>query len=374
MTWNWQQEDWPNFIYNSEALLGAEKQFTHEAGTMVGSLKHINAEDQQVLTIDLLSEEALKTSEIEGEMLNRDSLKSSIQKQLGLKLENHRKVSPAEHGICEMMIESYRTFDQKLSHDMLSNWHLMLTNGRRDLTNIGVYRTHEDPMQIISANHSTPRVHYEAPPSVDVAEEMNSFIAWFNSTTPGAPDELPALTRAGIAHIYFESVHPFEDGNGRIGRAISEKALSQSLGRPTLIAIAQIIERGKRQYYNALKGGSTDLNIDNWLNYFADIVLSAQGRTQLMVDFIIEKGKFYQRYEAQFNDRQAKVLARIFRSGIDGFDGGLSAKIYKTITNTTASTATRDLANLVEMGALTRTGERKHARYYLNISTVNSHF
>jgi Fic family protein len=364
MTWNWQEKDWPNFIYDPKALLQAEKEFTLRVGTMHGSLKHINDEDQQILTIDLLSEEALKTSEIEGEMLNRDSLRSSIQRQLGLKPDDPRKASPAEHGISEMMIDLYNNFDTELGFDMLSNWHLMLTNGRRDLKNIGRYRTHEDPMQIISGSYSNPRVHYEAPASADTPQEMDRFIEWFNNTAPGEKDELPALT-----HIYFESIHPFEDGNGRMGRAISEKALSQNIGRPTLIAMAQIIERHKKQYYDELKGGSRGLNIDNWLKYFADTILLAQDCTQQMVDFIIGKGKFYQRFEDQFNSRQAKAIARLFREGIGGFEGGLSASNYMSITLTAPSTATRDLTKLAEMGALTRTGSGRHTRYYLKIQT-----
>lgn len=372
MAWNWEQEDWPSFNYDPAALLEAEKEFMHKAGIMYGSLIHIDDDEKQNLTIDLLSEEALKTSEIEGEMLNRDSLRSSIRRQLGMQSDQRMKPSPAEHGISEMMIDLYNNYEQELSHDMLSEWHLMITNGRRDITRIGAYRTHEDPMQVISGSYSNLKIHYEAPPSARIPEEMNTFITWFNDTAPNATNALPALERAGVAHIFFESIHPFEDGNGRIGRAISEKALSQSLGRPTLIALAQIIEREKRRYYDALKGGSRGLDINNWLQYFTSTVLAAQDRTQETIAFLIEKGKYYRRYEAQFNDRQAKVIARIFNEGIEGFEGGLSASNYQRIAQAAASTATRDLQDLVEMGALTRTGERKHTRYSLNIGVATS--
>lgn len=171
----------------------------------------------------------------------------------------------------------------------------------------------------------------------------------------------------GIAHFYFESIHPFEDGNGRIGRAISEKALSQGLKRPTLIALAQSIERSKKAYYAALQIGNRGLDIQDWLEYFCQTVLVAQDYTQSTIDFLIEKSKFYDRYSNKLNERQAKVIARMFAEGIDGFKGGLSAENYITISGAARATATRDLQSLVEIGALTKTGERKYTRYYLNI-------
>jgi Fic family protein len=175
------------------------------------------------------------------------------------------------------------------------------------------------------------------------------------------------LLRAGIAHVHFESIHPFEDGNGRIGRAISEKALSQGLGRPTLIALAQMMERSRKAYYKALQSTNRVLDIQDWLEFFCGVVLDAQDLTQSMIDFLIEKGKFYERFSNQFNERQSKVVARMFKEGVDGFVGGLRAENYITISGAARATATRDLQALVQMGALKRTGERKYTRYYLNI-------
>lgn len=193
---------------------------------------------------------------------------------------------------------------------------------------------------------------------------MEALITWFNDESL----KLEPLTKAGIAHLYFESIHPLEDGNGRIGQAISEKALSQSLKRPTLIAISYKIESKKKAYYSALQESSVGLDISKWLIYFCEMVLSAQNYTQSMIDLLIEKGKFYVRFDKHFNERQAKVVERIFREGIGGFKGGLSADNYIAISGTTASTATRDLQKMVKMGALKRTGERKGTRYYLNIN------
>jgi len=370
MKWNWQNKEWPNFTFNSEEFSEYESMFLHNSGIMRGSIKHVNEEDTNNLTVDLICDEAYKTSEIEGEILNRDSLQSSIRKHFGFKTD-HRKIPPAEQGISEMMVDLYKNYQIPLSNKQLFAWHEMLTNGRRDLRDIGRYRTHKDPMQIVSGSVHDPKVHFEAPASQNLKKEMKRYINWFNNTERGKQEALSPLLRSGIAHIYFESIHPFEDGNGRIGRAISEKALSQSLGRPTLIAIAYTIESKRKEYYAALQSCNNDLDITEWLNYYCSMVLSAQNHTQSMVDFLIEKAKFYKRHSEQLNFRQEKVIERIFREGIGGFKGGLSAENYISITETTRATATRDLQNLVKIGALKKTGELKHTRYFLNIDHVS---
>ena len=280
---------------------------------------------------------------------------------------DHRRISPAEQGIAEMMIDLYQNWQSPLSDKELFSWHEMLTNGRRDLQDVGRYRTHSEPMQIVSGSLDEPTIYFEAPPSKAVKSEMKAFITWFNQTGQGAQRELPALIRSGIAHLYFESIHPFEDGNGRIGRALSEKSLSQSLRQPTLIALSHTIQTNKKAYYAALHAASKDLDITEWLVYFCETILEAQRYTQSMIDFLIEKGKFYKRYADVFNDRQAKVIERMFREGVGGFKGGLSAENYISITNAARATATRDLQRLVEQGAFIKTGQLKSTRYYLNI-------
>jgi len=179
---------------------------------------------------------------------------------------------------------------------------------------------------------------------------------------------LSPQTRAGIAHLYFVSIHPFEDGNGRIGRALAEKSLAQALGQPSLIALATTIERKRNDYYAALARHNKETEIIGWLTYFANTILEAQNNTIRRVDFHVAKAKFYAKHRGTLNDRQEKVIARIFREGIDGFKGGLSAENYTSITATSRATATRDLQDLVEKGALTRTGELRHTGYHLNLA------
>jgi len=364
--WNWQQDDWPRFRFDKSTLEEREAKFLLHGGLLLGALLHIGDNDKSALTVDLISNEALKTSEIEGEYLNRESVQSSIRRNLGLDTDA-RRIPPAERGIADMTMDLYRSFAESLTHETMFRWHGMLTAGRRDLKNIGAYRTHDEPMQIISGPIGNPKIHFEAPPSAAVEREMEGFVYWFNNTAPHGNTALPALTRTGIAHLYFATIHPFEDGNGRIARALAEKALSQALGQPTLIALSQTIQKNKNSYYEALNQSSRDNEITAWLGYFADTVLQAQDTTQCMIDFLIQKTKLYDRVKSQLNERQEKALARIFHEGMDGFKGGLSAENYISITGAARATATRDLQDLVDKDVLIRTGVLKSTRYHMNI-------
>ncbi len=271
-----------------------------------------------------------------------------------------------------MVVDLYRTFNKPLSHGQLFAWHKMLVKGRRDLNNPGAYRTHEAPMQVVSGPVHRPKVHFEAPSSKALHREMTQFIKWFNDTAPDGKNPLPALARGGIAHLYFVCTHPFEDGNGRIGRAVAEKVLSQCLGQPTLIALSYAIQDRKKAYYESLENNNRNNEITDWLVYFSNTTLEAQGYTQKLVDFLIEKSRLYEKLRGRMNERQEKVIARMYREGPEGFKGGLSAEKYLSIGKTSRATATRDLQDLVEKGALLRTGERKYTRYWLNIRPVAS--
>jgi Fic family protein len=366
MIWNWQQPGWPQFSYESKALEPLEQQFLLQSGEFIGACKHIGPDDQETLKIELISDEAVKTSEIEGEILNRDSVQSSLRHQLGLGVERPG-VPPAERGISEMMVDLYRHFATPLTDATMFAWHKMLLSGDKTVSVIGSYRKHADPMQVVSCPDYKGTVHFEAPPSPRMSDEMKRFTTWFNDTAPNGKNPLPALTRAGIAHLYFVCIHPFEDGNGRIGRAIAEKSLAQNLSRPSLIALATTIEAKRKDYYAALERNNKQLEITAWLTYFAGTILEAQRNTIKRVDFHVAKAQFYDKFRGQFNERQDKVIARLFREGIEGFKGGLSADNYIGISRTSRATATRDLQDLVEKGALTRSGELRHTRYFLNL-------
>lgn len=366
MTWNWERSDWPNFAYDSRPLQPLESEFLLRSGEFVGIQRHIGADEQETLKIELISDEAIKTSEIEGEILDRDSVQSSLRHQFGIGAETLR-VRAAESGIAEMMADLYRNFARPLDDATMFAWHRMLLSGNRTIKVIGGYRTHGDAMQVVSGPDHRRRIHFEAPPSSQMPGEMKRFTAWFNNTAPSGKQPLPALARAGIAHLYFECIHPFEDGNGRIGRILAEKALAQNLERPSLIALAWTIERERKEYYAALERNNKELEITNWLLYFATTILEAQRNTIKRMDFFVAKAKFYERFRGAFNARQEKVIARLFKEGVDGFQGGLSAENYLSITRTSRATATRDLQDLVVKGALNRIGELRHTRYSLNL-------
>jgi Fic family protein len=366
MTWNWQKPDWPNFRWDRARLEAAEKQFLVDGGMFVGTVRHLGKDERDQLTIEAMSTEAVTTSEIEGEILDRASVQSSLRKQLGIATDE-RRVRPAERGIAEVMVDLYRFFAEPLSDETLFRWHRMVMSGSRNLRDVGRYRTGAEPMQVVSGSVHEPRVHFEAPPSSRVPSEMKRFNAWFVQTAPGGEKALPALTRAGVAHLYFESIHPFEDGNGRIGRAIAERALAQSLGQPTLTALAATILARRKSYYEALEAANKENEITRWLMWFAGVAIEAQRRTIALVEFLIDKTKLLDRLKGQLNERQEKALLRMFREGPEGFKGGLSAGKYSTITGASPATTTRDLADLVVKGALVREGERRYARYRLSV-------
>lgn len=358
MPWNWEQPDWPRFTYKKEGLPEKERKFLLGAGSAFAYLKDISKDEYHQFIIEVLSIEGLESARIEGESLDRESLQSSIRKHFGLK-GTKKKDAHKEAGMADLLYSVYKTFDIPLTHKMLNDWHQQLFKETSHLEDLGQYRTHDDPMQIVS--NRTHRIYFEAPPSNKVPKEMERFIKWFNDESLS----LPVLERASIAHVYFESIHPFEDGNGRIGRLLVEKILSQGIGRPTLIAVSRVLEQNKKGYYDALGKCNRTLAITPWVSFMSSAILQAQQDSMKHLFFLIQKSKLLTELKDKLNPRQEKVLIRMFKEGPVGFKGGLSADNYLTITKTSRATATRDLTDLVEMGALVKTGELRHTRYYL---------
>ena len=366
MKWNWQQKDWPQFSWDESTLTRAEVRFAEGTGFAAGVSKHLDPDLYDAMMIELMSREAADTSAIEGETLDRDSVQSSIRRHLGLG-GDFRGSTPAEAGIAQMMVDLFGRVTEPLDDVTLHHWHRYITNGRIDLKDIGRYRTHDDPMQIVSGPVHDPWVHFEAPPSNRVALEMDAFWNWLSHSAPRGTHSLPPLTRAGIAHIWFQSIHPFEDGNGRIGRAISEKIIAQGFTSPVITGMAGTLLRHRKGYYAALERAHCNLQITEWLQWFAAKAIEAQNYTSAQVQFVLQKSRLIQRLRGQINARQDKALMRLFAAGPEGFVGGLSAANYMRITGAPPATATRDLASLVSVGALLRTGENKATHYSLNI-------
>lgn len=357
--WNWQDPNWPDWRFDTSRLGAFEDQFLMQSGRLLGAWQHLSKDSRDQLTVELLSDEAMKTSEIEGEYLDRTSVQSSVRRQFGLSVD--RRAGAAEAGIAELMVACFNGFGEPLTQESLFHWHRLVCAGRRDLMVVGNYRTHDEAMQVVSGPIHKPMVHFEAPPSSVMANEMTLFLQWFEGA------KLPALTKAGLAHLYFVSIHPFEDGNGRIARALSEKALAQALRQPSLLALSRQIERQRKGYYDALEANNKSLEVTDWLCWFAETALAAQAYSIALIEHLIAKTRMLDRLRGLLNARQEKALLRMFDAGPDGFIGGLSAKNYITITGAAAATARRDLGDLVVNGALTRTGERKGTRYWLNL-------
>ncbi|MCB0327926.1 MAG: Fic family protein [Bdellovibrionales bacterium] len=364
MKWNWQQHEWPRFWWDDQGFSDLEAQFLRQAGTLVGTSKHLHDDDLSTYIVDAMTSEALMTSEIEGEYLNRDSVRSSILQEMGLKF-TRRRVGSGEKGIADLVIDLHRTYNQAITHQKLFTWHAMVVNERTDIANIGQYRRHSEPIQVVSGNVDNPKIHFEGPPSKDVPAHMEAFIEWWEQSHPRGRKPVSTVIRPGIAHLYFVCIHPFEDGNGRIARALAEKALAESLDSPSLISLSQTIHQNRKEYYKQLAQNNQSLDITGWLHYFAQTIIAAQKNALQSIEFIIEKTKFFDRYANQLNERQTKVLLRLFREGPAGFEGGLNAENYIQITGTSRATATRDLQDLVKKSALRKTGTLKSTRYHL---------
>jgi Fic family protein len=220
-------------------------------------------------------------------------------------------------------------------------------------------------MQVISGPIHKPKIHFEAPSSEKIPHEMKLFINWFNNTSKSHSKPFSPLIRAGIAHLYFVSIHPFEDGNGRIARALAVKSLASSTNQPVLIALSDTIIKNNKTYYSMLEASNKNNQITKWLLYFSKTIIEAQKNSIELIEFIIKKTKFFDKFGNKLNDRQKKIIIRIFAEGPQGFEGGLSADNYISITKTSRATATRDLKDLFNKQILLKKGERKSTRYYL---------
>lgn len=365
MVYNWQQKDWPKFIYKSDGYEKLLLTFSEQMAGLAGALKVLPKDVQTEAIIDTMVAEAIKTSEIEGEYINRQDVKSSIRNRLGLNQVPEKVTNKKAIGLGELMIDVRNTFAEPLTKEKLFAWHKLLFPLGTGIT-IGTWRTHKEPMQVISGAMGKEKVHFEAPPSSVVPKEMNRFIKWFNETAPGQKKEIvSAPVRAAIAHLYFESIHPFEDGNGRIGRAISEKAISQGVGAPVLLSLSKTIEKNKKEYYLALEKASISNEISAWIRYFIQVIIDAQKNTENLIDFILHKTRFFDAHQKTLNERQLKVIKRMLDEGHGSFEGGMNAQKYISITKTSKPTATRDLQDLAEIGVFRIIGKGRSTRYEL---------
>jgi Fic family protein len=338
--------------------------FAQEFGLVNGLVMGLNEELKQETMLEILISEAIKTSEIEGEYMSREDVMCSIKNNLGIKPTVIVKDKRAS-GIAKLILGVNRDITQHLNLEKILSWHKILMEYEPKI-NAGEWRKGVEPMQIVSGAYGREIVHYEAPPSENVSAEMENFMTWYHHSEFPAKDHFSkAFLKSAIAHLYFESIHPFEDGNGRIGRALAEFTLAQGLKSPIFLSISKTIEQEKNQYYDQLKSAQRSLNITDWIAYFAKIILDAQKSTKELIQFTFKKSKFFDQYGNHLNERQLKAIRRMLENGDHGFEDGMTAKKYIGITKTSKATATRDLHQLYELGVFAQEGAGRSVRYEL---------
>jgi len=369
----WQDAQWPSLHFELAAGGPALLRARALQGQVNGMARAIGLPDMQHIAEELWTHEAIATAAIEGEKLELAAVRSSVLRHLGQ--DDSGPYSRHVDGLVEVMQDATDGFAQVLDAEQLCRWQSALFSGghagiRRIA--IGRFRDHEDPMQIVSGLPGREVVHYTAPPSSTVPAEMDKFLAWFETTRPAADglSPLDGIARAAIAHLWFETIHPFEDGNGRIGRAIADMALAQDVGASTrLYSLSRQMLADRRGYYDALaaaQAGSVDVTA--FVTWFADAFGKACSRSMEVMQSTLDKSHFWAAHTQQpINERQQRLLKRLLDAGDGGFLGGLNVEKYLKMTNTSKATATRDLTDLLQRGMLHTTGRGKALRYYLSV-------
>jgi Fic family protein len=350
--WIWKNEDWPNFYFDASELLADMAAVSRLIGGLEVISRTINEEEQVAALERVLSDEALGTSDIEGEILRRSSVRTSIRKRLGLVSEQDDWDERAD-GLVSILFDSRNNTSKPLAAERLLAWHAALFptgySGLRKIR-VGLYRGEEE-MRIVSGPIGKEKVHYIAPPQESLDKEMNHFLKWVNEDV-----NQDVILKAGIAHLWFIMIHPFDDGNGRVGRAITDFILAQHY--PKLMAIVSFskhISLDRKGYYNALEvAGKNGLDITLWLKWFLQTLATAMHESQWIVERVAMKALFWQKHkDTSLNPRQLKVINRLLDTG-EKFEGPVTTRKYAGMTKCSKVTASRDLFDLVEKNILTR--------------------
>ncbi|MFC4310942.1 Fic family protein [Steroidobacter flavus] len=366
LKWVWQQADWPAWRFDAATLAAALASARKAQGEAVGRAQLLTSSLDTRAQAELLVLEGFNTSAIEGEQLNVEALRSSIARRLGIPLESN-KAGPtprAVEGLIDVLQDATRNYEKPLALDQLNAWQSALfPTGRSGLYQIRVGQLRGDaPMRIVSSPHQRERLHYEAPPRDGLEAQVQTFLDWFN----GKSFELDGLVRAGLAHLWFEVLHPYEDGNGRVGRALLDKALAQDEKRPVrLYSLSAQLYSERQEYYAALERASRgDLDATDWLTFFFRQVEAAAKASETAIGKVLDKARFWVAHGAQpMNDRQRKVVNLLLDKGRGGFEGGMTNGKYVSIAKTSPATAQRDLADLVQKQILALVGAGRSARY-----------
>ena len=362
-----QRQQWPNFTWDASRLAVALNELHLKQGRLLGQMEKLGFDLQNEAVLQILTKDVIKTSEIEGEKLDSDQVKSSIARRLGIEIGGLVASDRNVDGIVEMMLDATQNYSVALTTDRLFGWHTSLfPSGRSGMLKIvvGKWRENEkdDPMQVVSGAMGKEKVHYRAPDSALLADEMQQFMDWFNSEM-----SLDPIIKAGIAHLWFVTIHPFDDGNGRISRAIADMQLARAdqTARRFYSMSAQIKLERKRYYEMLEKTQSGTLDITMWLSWFLNCLSSAIDATAITLNSVMLKSKILGRVVAEtLNERQKLMLGKF----LDGFDGKLTSSKWAKIAKCSQDTAARDIQDLINKGLLTKDLGRGRSTSYLLVT------
>jgi Fic family protein len=366
--WIWQQSDWPLFQWQADAVAG---RLDRVAGLQAQLLDGAAAAGfPEEAERNALLENIIQSSAIEGETLDTGSVRSSLVKRLGLEEAALTATNERSEGLVALQWDATRNYDQPLTFDRLLGWHaLLFPRGEFRLAEIGVGKLRgPEAMQVVSGPMGRRVIHFEAPPREGLETRLQNFLAWLN--TSASDDLLHPVLRAALAHLWFLTLHPFDDGNGRLARAITDYALALAESQSVrLYAMSAAIMANRKEYYLILEQTQrADLEVTPWLNWFLDTLSETLESALASVSLVLQKARFWQRHAQDgLNEHQVKALNKLLDAGPGGFEGDLSAKKYMGITGVAKATATRHLAELLAKGALSRLdGGGRQTRYVID--------
>ena len=343
--WIYEQKDWPYFTWDDKALVSLLAETRHRQGRLLGKMEALGFPIQQEASLNTLTTDVVTSFAIEGEELDTDEVRSSIARQLGIPLDNDKPVGRDVEGVVEMMLDATQNFDQALTKERLFNWHAALfptgRSGMHPIT-VGAWRPEEaGPMQVVSGATGRETVHFEAPHAAKLDAEMTAFLTWFEVNNAFDP-----VLKAAIAHFWFVTIHPFEDGNGRIARAIADMALARADGTSSrFYSMSKQIERERKDYYAYLERqqkGNVDITV--WLSWFLNCLMRAVKNAEVMLASVLFKAELWDQINhSSVSARQRLIINRM----LDGFKGHMSKSKYAKITKCSPDTALRDIRELV---------------------------
>lgn len=359
----WQYPEWPSFTWNDSRLISLLSEVRNLEGKIQGMMDGLGFDVQSMTALNVMTEDVLRSNEIEGVILNSDKVRSSIAKHLGIDTAGLPQPDHYTEGVVQIMMDAVTNCNKPLTPERLFNWHAALfPTGRSGMypITVGAYRTGSEPMQIVSGAMGKEKVHYEAPPSDVVPDMMTDFLRWINSDNT----VIDPVLKAAVAHLWFVAIHPFDDGNGRLTRTITDMQLAKADGFPLrFYSMSAEILREKKAYYEILEhttSNSTD--ITEWLEWFLNTMKSSILRAKETVKRVVCKSSFWQRHrEIPMNERQVRVVNMLW----DGFTGKLTSSKWAKITKTSQATALRDITDLIEKGILTAAADGGRSSNYL---------